>query len=285
MESSVTREFATLDLSNASDTVCTNLVKLVMPDAWFEELNALRSPFTQVDGRWHRLEKFSSMGNGYTFELETLIFAALISVSLDECGRSGDLGRDFFVFGDDLIVPDSASKAVVAMLRYCGFSLNEEKSFVGPVGFRESCGGDFFEGADVRPFYLKELRNDPWSLFPDINGVRKSLKKLEAFTGRSHLEALHPWLACLPSSIRYCFGPEQLGDSVMHSDESQWRYRWKFGIRYFRGVINVSKPLSWNNWDPDVVLASALYGTGDGRVGVTPRDAPFSYMVKWVPLS
>lgn len=75
-ESSVSREFATIDLSNASDTVCYELVKLVMPPKWFEELNNLRSPFTLVDGHWVKLEKFSSMGNGFTFELETLIFAA-----------------------------------------------------------------------------------------------------------------------------------------------------------------------------------------------------------------
>jgi len=91
-ESSVTREFATLDLSNASDTVSRNLVKLLLPAKWFEELDALRSPATLVDGHWHVLEKFSSMGNGYTFELETLIFAALASVLLEQMGQSGVLG-------------------------------------------------------------------------------------------------------------------------------------------------------------------------------------------------
>ncbi len=283
LESSRTREFSTLDLSNASDTVSYNLVRLLLPAAWFEELNALRSPSTLVDGKWHVLEKFSSMGNGYTFELETLIFAALISVLLDKVGRSSQLGTDFFVFGDDLIVPDCVSNSVVSMLSYCGFSLNKEKSFSGPVGFRESCGGDFFEGADVRPFYLKDLIYDPWQLVPDINGLRKTLKKLEAFTGRSHLKALDSWMACLPIPVRYCFGPEFLGDVVLHSDESQWRFKWEHGIRYFKGIIRLNQPLGWKYWSPDVVLASALYGVGDGRIGIIPRDSPFSYAVKWVP--
>jgi hypothetical protein len=82
-ESSITREFATLDLSNASDTVCKNLVRLLLPPRWFEELSALRSPKTFVEKGWRVLEKFSSMGNGYTFELETLIFAAILSSFLD----------------------------------------------------------------------------------------------------------------------------------------------------------------------------------------------------------
>lgn len=284
-ESSRTREFATLDLSNASDTVCFNLVRLVLPAAWFEELKALRSPSTLVDGKWHVLEKFSSMGNGYTFELETLIFSALISVLLSKCGRSGQLGDDFFVFGDDIIIPDDMSRAVVAMLNYCGFSINKEKSFSGSVGFRESCGGDFFEGADVRPFYLKEHINDPWQLLPDCNGVRRTLKRLAALRGRESFEVLHPWLDSLPTVVRTCTGPEELGDVVLHADESQWRGRWKHGIRYFRAVIRVNKVLPWEHWKGPVVLASALYGVGDGRIGVTPRDSPFSYAVRWVPRS
>jgi hypothetical protein len=261
------------------------LVRILLPARWYEELNALRSPSTLVDGHWHVLEKFSSMGNGYTFELETLIFSALISASLEECGRSGRLGEDFFVFGDDLIIPDDTSRAVVAMLNYCGFSLNQEKSFSGPVGFRESCGGDFFEGADVRPFYLKEHIDDPWQLLPDCNGVRRALKRLAALRGRESYEALHAWLACLPSVVRNCTGPEQLGDSVLHTDEGQWRFKWKHGIRYFKAVIRINRAVPWGHWKPSVVLASALYGVGDGFFGVTPRDSPFSYAVKWVPYS
>jgi len=284
-ESSVSREFATLDLSNASDTVSIELVRLLLPPRWFEELYALRSPFTLVDGKWCRLEKFSSMGNGYTFELETLVFAALMSVLLRESGRQGQLGVDLFVFGDDIIIPDDCYRAAIAVLNYCGFSANTEKSFHGPVGFRESCGGDFFEGADVRPFYIKDLIDDPWELLPDCNGVRKSLRKLETLTGQKHLSPLHNWLDMLPTVIRNCKGPELLGDSVLHTDESEWKFKWKHGIRYFRGVVRVNRSLDWKHWHPSVVLASALYGVGDGRRGITPRDSPHSFAVKWIPWS
>lgn len=283
--SSVTREFATLDLSNASDTVSLELVRLLLPARWFEELLALRSPFTQVNGAWYKLEKFSSMGNGFTFELETLIFAALCSVLLEESGRSGRLGEDLFVFGDDIIIPDDMSRSVEAMLKFCGFSLNTEKSFSGSVMFRESCGGDYFNGHDVRPFHIKELINDPWELLPDCNGVRRTLKRLAALRGRESFEVLRNWLAHLPTVVRNCRGPEELGDLVLHTDEDQWKFRWKFGIRYFKSVVRVNKALPWDHWHPDVVLASALYGAGDGRLGVYPRDCPFSYAVKWVPYS
>jgi len=284
-ESSVTREFATLDLSNASDTVSLELVKLLLPPAWFEELSSLRSPFTQVDGVWVKLEKFSSMGNGFTFELETLIFAALVSASLARCGRSNIIGHDFFVFGDDIIIPDDMSRAITAILNYCGFSLNEDKSFSGPVPFRESCGGDFFEGFDVRPFFLKELVDDPWQLFPDINGIRRSLLRLTAFGVRFPHNVYEKWLALLPSPLNRLFGPEDLGDIVLHWDESRWKYKWENGIRYFRGVRPIPSLLHWKNWRPDVVLASALYGVGDGLLGITPRDPLLSYKVAWVARS
>lgn len=285
-ESSVTREFATLDLSNASDTVSIELVRLLLPPRWFEELYALRSPFTRVNGKWCKLEKFSSMGNGYTFELETLIFAALCSVSLRRCGASGCLGEDLFVFGDDLIIPDRCFQPVVAMLKFCGFEINQEKSFHSDVPFRESCGGDYFDGFDVRPFYLKELKNDPWDMLPDCNGVRSILEKLRGFKPSTPDHFWQNYCSVLPSAVRECQGPKDLGDIVIHNpDWDHWRIKWKHCIRYFKCVIRVSKALPWHHWHPDVVLACALYGVGDGYLGITPRDPVSSYKVAWVPYS
>ncbi|DAD51696.1 TPA_asm: RNA-directed RNA polymerase [ssRNA phage Esthiorhiza.4_19] len=292
-ESSVTREFATLDLSNASDTVSLELVRLLLPPAWFRALYELRSPFTLVDGHWCRLEKFSSMGNGYTFELETLIFAALLSVLLEKHGRSGLLGQDLFVFGDDLILPEDCVKSAVAMLSYCGFTINRDKSFSGPFGFRESCGADFFEGLDVRSFYLKVPLDDPWLLLPDYNGLRHTLCRLAALTGNwvDFDKPLGGLWSVLPTPVRMCQGPKDLGDIVLHTDESQWKFKWKHGIRYFRTLQRVSTALPWTNWKSEVVLASALYGVGDERGGnspvrgILPRNPPFSMKVKWAPRS
>jgi hypothetical protein len=289
-EASLSREFATLDLSNASDTVSINLVKLLLPAAWSRELLALRSPSTLIDGKWHVLEKFSSMGNGYTFELETLVFAGLLSTLLERIGHEGSLGKDLFVFGDDLIIPDDASDAAIAMLKFCGFSINVEKTFSGPLGFRESCGGDYFNGLDVRPHYIKELINDPWQLIPTYNGLRRTLKKLATLRGSANFKVLDHMLANIPTVVRNCKGPESLGDVVLHSNEDEWRYKWENGIRYFKAVIRVNQGLPWKHWYSSVVLASALYGEGDkrgkhGSLGVIPRDAPFSMKVKWVPSS
>jgi len=292
-KNSLTGDFSTIDLSNASDTVCYELVRLVMPPAWFEELNALRSPFTRVDDKWVRLEKFSSMGNGFTFELETLIFAAILSTLLEEEGASGVLGHDLFVFGDDIILPTAHAKSAIAALRYFGFSVNTEKTFLDDTLFRESCGADFFSGVDVRPVFLKDAISEPFELIPWINSVRHLYMKLQGFGQKFHYTAWHHLLDCLPVNVKSCRGPEALGDVVIHDDPERWRFKWKHGIRYFKAVTSTPRRIAWEHWRSEVVLASALYGVGDGKpppfggggVGVIPRDPPRSYRVGWVPCS
>ena len=70
--------YATIDLSNASDTVARKLIELLLPSDWWELLNSLRAPTTELDGQIYWLEKFSSMGNGFTFELETFFVSILM---------------------------------------------------------------------------------------------------------------------------------------------------------------------------------------------------------------
>jgi hypothetical protein len=292
-EASIRGHLVTMDLSNASDTICKNLVKLLLPTRWFGELNRLRSPKTLFGGHWYLLEKFSSMGNGFTFELETLIFLGLI-YGLHRCfHKELTVGEDLFVYGDDIIFPPTYSNEVISLLGFCGMSVNERKTFVdGP--FRESCGGDYFGGVDVRPFFLEESPNEPQQLISLANGLRRASRSAE---GRSSVvrRAWFGVLDCIPNHIRSLRGPEVLGDLCVHDDQERWRVRWRSGIRY----IKVWRParfrkVSYRNFRPQVVLASALYGSGSGlsagvpwddRAGVTPRDAVLGYKVGWVPRS
>jgi len=295
-EASISGRLCTLDLSNASDTICTNLVKLVLPPTWFEVLNDLRSPCTLVRGRWVRLEKFSSMGNGYTFELETLIFLCVIATVMDDLGHKPIVHDNLFVFGDDLIFPTELAHEVKCALRYLGLTVNETKSFVsGP--FRESCGGDFFNGVDVRPFHLKEIPSEPQQIIALANGVRRlGFKNPHSRTmdPRFH-RAWFSILDALPSALRKLRGPEDLGDLVVHDDESRWCIRWRHSIRYVRVYRPARfRKVPWSVFDPDVILACAVYGLGYGNGGkfkshgdggVIPRDAVSGYKIGWTPRS
>ncbi len=150
---------ATLDLKAASDSVTQQLVSLLLPWDWCQYLFALRTKYTQFGHRGPvvKTEKFSAMGNAFTFELETLIFWAL------SCACSEFVGVDdraVLVYGDDIIVDASVYDCLVYTLNYCGFRVNESKSFrSGP--FFESCGRHYYNGDDVTPIYQKNLVNSP----------------------------------------------------------------------------------------------------------------------------
>lgn len=293
-EASIRGHLATLDLSNASDTVSRNLVKLLLPKRWFSVLDDLRSKKTEFRGKWYLLEKFSSMGNGFTFELETLIFLCLI-LGLSTPDQKLEAGRNVFVFGDDIIVPTEISKDVMSMLGFFGMTVNKRKSFAdGP--FRESCGGDFFLGVDVRPYFLKESPNEPQQLISLANGLRR-LSELSEVRQACTRRAWFSVLDALPTTIRNLRGPKVLGDLLVHDDESRWQFRWRSGIRYFRVYRPARyKKVAWCNFKPAVTLASAVYGVPSGSQpafaggpyqigGIIPRDGVAGYKIGWVPRS
>jgi hypothetical protein len=166
---------ATIDLSSASDTLAREVVRELLPDGWYAALDWVRSKSgTYVpkgsDPVNIRYEKFSSMGNGYTFELESMIFYALAFECTRLCHADTSLVRSF---GDDITVPTEVVPLLEEVLSFCGFTVNLAKSYT-QGSFRESCGMDFFSGVNIRPFYLKEGSLDSVSsLYRLANGLRR----------------------------------------------------------------------------------------------------------------
>lgn len=158
---SIDGSYATIDLSSASDSLSIGVLKSILPGGFFSWLMALRTPNTRLpDGRTVQLRMISTMGNGFTFPLETIIFAAVVESAYRVCGitlrRNGKQHGNFAVFGDDIIVDARCAPAVLRLLWLLGFSVNDSKTFVeGP--FRESCGADWFLGRPVRGVYIKSL--------------------------------------------------------------------------------------------------------------------------------
>lgn len=209
---SVDGSIATIDLSSASDTVARELVRFLLPDNWFERLDEIRSKVGFLDGKWIRYEKFSSMGNGYTFELETLIFLGLAL----SCVRHLDLDEfDVRVYGDDIIVPSGAYDLLEEVLTFCGFSLNGSKSFKSGR-FRESCGKDYYDGIEVRPYFQKSTENEIQHLFRLANGLRMLAHRRSGHYG-CDLRLLKSWrtvVRAIPRSVAlHCRVPCFAGDS------------------------------------------------------------------------
>jgi hypothetical protein len=162
---SISGEFGTIDLQSASDSISLGLVELLFPSSVVSWLVRCRSPLTVIpDGTKIKLNMISSMGNGYTFPLQTLIFTAVVSsvykyLNIKLRTNRGLKHGNFGVFGDDIIVVSQAYDLVVHYLNLLGFKVNSDKSFNTGL-FRESCGHDYYHGKNIRGVYLKTLHDD-----------------------------------------------------------------------------------------------------------------------------
>lgn len=163
---------ATIDLSSASDTISGELVKALLPLDWWLYLDMIRSRRTRSESEWIDNKKFSSMGNGFTFELESLIFWALCPEGV----------TDHAVYGDDIICNQSKADEYIEVLEQCGFVINKAKSFTsGP--FFESCGKHYFRGSDVSPCFQKEVVITPAALVRAHNRLFKIHHLAYSFVG------------------------------------------------------------------------------------------------------
>jgi len=127
---------ATIDLKNASDRIILLLVKYLFPRRIFDLIEQSRSAMTLgLDDEFYVTNKVSSMGNGFTFELMSLILLALCKSHTSECS----------VFGDDIIVPNEVASSVVDDLQHAGLIVNVNKTHINDT-YRESCGAHFLDG-------------------------------------------------------------------------------------------------------------------------------------------
>jgi len=264
---------ATLDLSSASDSVSSGLVELMLPPIWFSLLNSIRSPVTIIDGEEHSNEMFSSMGNGFTFELESLLFYALARATAFFRGIPGIIS----VYGDDIICPTELAQDLIHVLGFVGFETNISKShFSGE--FRESCGGHYLRGYDVTPFYLK----GPLVRLTDLIHAANSLRK---WSDSSSLEILDCeswplWLTLrdlVPSSLwggrdyafKYALVTPHSPRGFLHEKRSVdstgdgGYYHW----------LNIT----WNRGSPGDVQTSSR-STGTNAYRIRPNRAVNSYI-------
>jgi len=263
------RNYATIDLQNASNSISYEVVRFLFPRDWFLALSRARTPYVEIHGKEHSLEMFSAMGNGYTFELETLLFLA-VTLAVEQ-----HLNTKFrpSVFGDDIICSVEASRLLLAVLGEIGFKANPEKTFIsGP--FRESCGVDTWDGIDVRPIHLRtiyEAHQDPQEAYSLCNRVISISQRTYGNTDgvfcdkrfqRAHKRALD----LVPLKLRF-FGNTDADDALWGPFRASGKWKgfiWKqdyLGIRKRKHTVPEDRPYA--------LLTYALMG-GDSE-GVSCR--------------
>lgn len=145
---------ATIDLSSASDSITPQLLSMILPRKWFQAVMKGRIPYYKYNNGTYRLSSACTMGLGHTFPLETLVFYVLTKGIAEWYGPSSS---HISVYGDDIILPtevligNGTYPSLVSIFRHIHLTINNDKSFWGWCDFRESCGGDFYRGHDVRP--------------------------------------------------------------------------------------------------------------------------------------
>lgn len=277
----------TLDLAAASDTVSIRICRELLPSQWYHYLMEIRSPNGVLDGESLEYQKISSMGNGYTFALESAIFAA-ITIATTTVVRGSIDRDDYAIFGDDIICRRSVVDRVIEMLSICGFSVNPDKSFLtGP--FRESCGADFLAGTPVRPVFLVESPTTTLGLWCDLNRLRRhlALRRGDEWTST----ACDYIKTFVPPRFRGIQGPcsdetfdtyEQVPTPISRSRDGLWKFYFLVASDGSRngkelhmrklmhslraGVISESSPWASRSW-------GGMRITGNGsRFAVTRRN-------------
>jgi len=158
-------DLATLDLSEASDRVSVQHVEDLLSywPHFLEAVMACRSTKAEVPG-WGviPLSKFASMGSALCFPIEAMTFLTCVMLGLQDAACSTFTRADIKsvrehvrVYGDDIIVPKNAVFHVIRRLEAFGFKVNSGKSFWNGK-FRESCGGDYYDGHWVTPVRFRQ---------------------------------------------------------------------------------------------------------------------------------
>jgi len=208
-DGSKTGSVATVDLSSASDSVAYSVVEALLPPRWFTVLDICRTHYGRLNDELVRWEKFSSMGNGFTFQLESLIFYAIASCCAEMTGS--DLTK-VSAYGDDIIVPTGAFNLLLEALDFYGFRVNQKKSHFNS-SFRESCGAHYVSGFDVKPVYLKDKLDRVESVYRFANAVRRlAHRQLNSMACDARFRPTFVHLVNLiPKALRLRI-PESLGD-------------------------------------------------------------------------
>lgn len=212
-EGSISGALATIDLSAASDSMTYWLVRNLVPGDWFHLLDLARTHRIRgLDGRWRELELFSSMGNGFTFELESIIFWALCKASAE----LGSIDSVVSVYGDDIVVHVDAVPFVIPSLKNTGFTVNSSKSFWHGY-FRESCGGDFYRGTCITPLKLRSVPTNAGQWARLANNIRLVAEKQgDGLFCHPNFREAWEYASSVAFNLGCDFGPVEL-DGVVHT--------------------------------------------------------------------
>lgn len=217
-------DLCTIDSSSASDLISLYVLKQVLPDHIYKYIKRFRTQFTLIQTDYYYTYKVSAMGNGFTFELLTLMTACIGALSSTE----------YTAYGDDLIILDEAYEQCVQYMKSFGFKINEAKSFKHTDNIRESCGAFAVRGYGLVPCYSIEWIASVGDYIVTCNKIKLIADELKVIGPHTQIvkERLQELWECLSS-----LSPARLKGPVPHYrghnynlvsfDHYVWHPNWK----------------------------------------------------------
>lgn len=252
LEGSLTGDYATVDLSEASDRLTTRLVERFWRanPSWIEALWSSRSRVIRYEGKNRailtRMRKFAPMGSSVTFPLQTIVFSALSAAAIliqegrRPTGKSiAKAAKGFRVFGDDIIIGTPYLAILKGLLSHFDLKVNVMKTFSNGL-FRESCGIEAYAGDDVTPARLQSLTPKGPATVPSFIAVSNNFHEKGLWNAAAFLRNLVEKYHHLVPISRY--RPKERHIVVDYKRDS------RFGTKFtsFVGDSNGHLRLRWN---------------------------------------
>jgi hypothetical protein len=153
-QGSITKRYATVDMSSASDSISRYEAFQVLPD-WVNLVRPYLEKRMVIDGHTWPVLMYGTSGNPTTFIVEGNYFLAYAEVARDlyiEFTGDKDVLHAYY-FGDDGVVDCKILETLISLFELSNFTVNSEKTFSSDEGFRESCGVEYLHGMDVKSVY------------------------------------------------------------------------------------------------------------------------------------
>jgi hypothetical protein len=267
---SITQEFATLDLKDASDRISLWLVGRVWPENWVDALIAMRSHYTRMpDGTVVSLSKHAPMGSATCFPVMALTIWAILTAATNMSrglprGNTYDTHyRDVsrklrenpvYVYGDDIILPTVFADQAVGLLQAVGLAVNTKKSFSKGF-FRESCGKEYYRGVDITPVRMRSMPEDDVPSRMKTIAFHNNIYEKYGIQPDWMTQLIHEWYPKVPEkTIRLHENRQgQLYNwSIPTLESNLWGSHEREEHRILSGVLNVYRadnsrlPWRWN---------------------------------------
>jgi hypothetical protein len=155
---SITGEYATLDMTKASDSIPKVVVEYMFPDNWVKSVEPWIPRYSMLpNGQKVRHGMWATSGSVITFPTETIWFWGVCE-GIRRYWKLWNPRKKWplqtIVYGDDILVDVQLAETVIEVLRKFGQTVNVEKSYYSKsYKYRESCGVEYYKGIPLDTHY------------------------------------------------------------------------------------------------------------------------------------